>query len=156
MTKPLLEDANVVGGGAVAGREVPLGKKPQKRDPEADLEEKVKGIIEELAYEKLSPVLEGARWDSHSGSWVGGGTDEQHPGWNPHDPRTPSQQAKDWRRGKTQRSDGVKYYYAVPFAKRDEAKKLGMRFDPVKKSWWSHLDQDEIGPFKRDWTPHGR
>ena len=155
MTTELNEESSVVGTGAIAQPEKPLGKKPERRKP-ADLAEEVQDIFEDSAYDLVSAVLEGARWNEQAGSWIGGGSDEQHPGWNPLGSRTPSSQRRAWERGKYQRQDAVKYYYSVPFARRDEAKKLGMRFDPTRKSWWSHTNKEQIGPFKRDHSAHGR
>jgi hypothetical protein len=39
----------------------------------------------------------------------------------------------------------------VPFAEKDEAKKLGARWDPARKIWYV-LDKDDLAPFAR-WAP---
>lgn len=39
----------------------------------------------------------------------------------------------------------------VPFAEKDEAKKLGARWDPARKLWYV-LDKDDLSPFAR-WSP---
>ena len=152
-TEIINEDSNVVGGGEVAIPEKPLDK-PKKRK---SLEEKVLEAFESAAEIAFSKILfEGARWDPQVG-WKGGGTDERHPGWDPMDPRAPHQQSRDWLRGKFGgKKDHVKYYYSVPFAKKDEAKKLGLRWDPTKKLWFSYTSEDSIGPFKRDKSAHSR
>ena len=45
---------------------------------------------------------------------------------------------------------GKRFYYDVPFAKKDEAKKLGMSWDAEKKAWYSAwIEAEHNGPFKR-------
>lgn len=144
--------ANVTG--EIAKPDLPLeGKKVKRR-----LEEDVQGIFDSAASFIVGdqfPAYEAARWDGQVGHWVGGGTDEHHPGYNPMDPRRPSDQRKSFSGGKfTGRRDHVRYYYSVPFAKKDEAKKLGLRFDPDKKAWYGYGDGDDVGPFKRDYKAH--
>lgn len=39
----------------------------------------------------------------------------------------------------------------VPFAEKDEAKKLGARWDPARKTWYV-VNQTDLAPFAR-WSP---
>ncbi|GAB2181209.1 hypothetical protein DLREEDagrD3_14320 [Denitratisoma sp. agr-D3] len=39
----------------------------------------------------------------------------------------------------------------VPFAEKDDAKKLGARWDPARKVWYVQ-DKDDLAPFAR-WSP---
>lgn len=41
------------------------------------------------------------------------------------------------------------YFYDVPFSQKEEAKKLGMKWNAENKAWYSFENKPSIGPFKR-------
>lgn len=45
----------------------------------------------------------------------------------------------------------MRFDLKVPFAEKDEAKKLGARWDPARKLWYVK-DREDMAPFAR-WSP---
>ena len=45
---------------------------------------------------------------------------------------------------------GINFYYEVPFAKKDDAKKAGMRWDPSSKLWYASYDWGNLEQMEED------
>ena len=45
---------------------------------------------------------------------------------------------------------GINFYYEVPFARKDDAKKAGMRWDPSSKLWYASYDWGNLEQMEED------
>ena len=113
-------ESNVTAG--VEKTELPLDlhKRKKKDDKEAELEESIDQIFESIDVldEKYGGLQRGESRGRFHRSSSGDVYDDE------------GNKLEPIRRGA-----GTKYYHRVPFAKKDEAKREGMRFDGQKKKW---------------------
>lgn len=49
----------------------------------------------------------------------------------------------------------MRFYIKVPYSEKDEAKRLGAKWDPVKKSWY-YLDRDHVKFKKWETMPRNK
>lgn len=117
-------ESNVTAG--VEKTELPLDlhKRKKKDDKDAELEESIDQIFESI--DVLDEMYRGLQRGESRGRFY----------------RSSSGDVYDDEGNKLEpirRRVGTRYYHRVPFAKKDEAKREGMRFDGQKKKWY-HTD----------------